>query len=135
MDRSERLILLEAWWLHLVVTVGLIVLPFPRLLALARRPHRAGAERPLPCPVRRIARLVEIAGACAPRPARCLGHALVLSWLLARRGVTTRLVIGVARSDGELVAHAWVELAGSGQTMDAVDGRYMPIVKLGEAAG
>jgi Transglutaminase-like superfamily len=45
-----------------------------------------------------------------PRDPRCLTRSLVLTALLARRGVVSTLVIGV-RPD-PFAAHAWVELRG-----------------------
>jgi hypothetical protein len=45
--------------------------------------------------------------------ARCLGRSLVLWFLLRRHGVDAELVIGAATPrNGELPAHAWVEVAG-----------------------
>jgi hypothetical protein len=46
-----------------------------------------------------------------PSDSRCLMQALVLSSLLARRGVDSTVVIGV-RPGEKFGAHAWVELAG-----------------------
>ena len=43
-----------------------------------------------------------------PGDTRCLSQSLVLSSLLARRGISSRLVIGVTPGD-EFGAHAWVE--------------------------
>jgi hypothetical protein len=43
----------------------------------------------------------------------CLTQALAARYLLARRGVATRLHIGVARGDGGVLsAHAWLERDG-----------------------
>jgi hypothetical protein len=42
----------------------------------------------------------------------CLRRSLALHRLLARRGVASRLVIGVRRTEGGLEAHAWIESAG-----------------------
>jgi transglutaminase superfamily protein len=49
--------------------------------------------------------------AYAPRRSRCLVQSLVLTRMLARRGIESSLVIGVAPGD-EFAAHAWVETAG-----------------------
>jgi hypothetical protein len=46
-----------------------------------------------------------------PTDAACLAQSLVLTSLLARRGIHGRLVIGV-QSDPEFAAHAWVEHRG-----------------------
>jgi transglutaminase-like putative cysteine protease len=46
-----------------------------------------------------------------PGDTRCLTQALVLTRLLARRGIPAKLVIG-ARAAPSFAAHAWVEHAG-----------------------
>jgi Transglutaminase-like superfamily len=46
-----------------------------------------------------------------PGDTRCLARSLVLTRLLARRGIQAKLVIG-ARTDPEFLAHAWVEHEG-----------------------
>ena len=46
-----------------------------------------------------------------PMDARCLVRSLVLTAVLARRGIESTLVIGV-RPDDEFAAHAWVEANG-----------------------
>lgn len=46
-----------------------------------------------------------------PMDAKCLVRSLVLTTLLARRGIESTLVIGV-RPDDEFAAHAWVESNG-----------------------
>ena len=43
-----------------------------------------------------------------PTDSRCLMRSLVLTQLLARRGIESRFVLGV-RSGAEFKAHAWVE--------------------------
>ena len=46
-----------------------------------------------------------------PTDSRCLMRSLVLTRLLARRGVPSTLIIGVSAAP-EFAAHAWVEHAG-----------------------
>lgn len=46
-----------------------------------------------------------------PFDSRCLMRSLVLTTMLARRGIESSIVIGV-RSDPEFSAHAWVESNG-----------------------
>jgi len=57
---------------------------------------------------RRLAHAVERVLAIAPRRSRCLVQSLVLTKLLARRGISSSLVIAVAPGP-VLEAHAWVE--------------------------
>jgi hypothetical protein len=45
-------------------------------------------------------------------PAHCLHRSLVLHAWLRREGLPSSLRIGVQKANGELRAHAWIELAG-----------------------
>lgn len=42
----------------------------------------------------------------------CLAKSLTLWWLLARKGITSRLRVGIRKENGKLEAHAWVEREG-----------------------
>jgi hypothetical protein len=57
----------------------------------------------------RMARMVNAAAWRVPYDATCLRRSLVLWWLLRRRGVDSRLRIGVRKEAEGLLAHAWVE--------------------------
>lgn len=111
---QEAIILAQAWALLLLVELGLHLLPFRSLLRLGRgfpRTHRNLPPLP-PSSIARLAWLVEVAGRHSFIEATCLKQALVLSWLLERRGRSTLLRIGVSRHAGELKAHAWLEWNG-----------------------
>ena len=60
---------------------------------------------------RRLARVVVRTLAVVPADSRCLMRSLVLTGMLARRGIDTRLVIAV-RPGERFAAHAWVEHGG-----------------------
>lgn len=70
-----------------------------------------GSEREVLVEAWRLGRAVERTLRLAPGDTRCLTRALVLTQLLARRGVPATLVIG-ARAKPRFSAHAWVEQAG-----------------------
>jgi hypothetical protein len=57
-----------------------------------------------------IARLVRLATLVTR--AKCLSTSLALARMLARRGITAMIRIGVRTEDGRLDAHAWVEWQG-----------------------
>ncbi len=63
-----------------------------------------------------------------PGDTRCLARSLVLTRLLATRGIQAKLVIG-ARTEPEFLAHAWVEHAGSA-VLDPGDGSFGRLVEL-----
>ena len=60
---------------------------------------------------RRLGRIVSRTLAALPADGRCLSQSLVLTRLLASRGVESRLVIAVRPGDA-FAAHAWVEHDG-----------------------
>ncbi len=60
---------------------------------------------------RRLGRIVARTLALMPGDTRCLARSLVLTRLLARRGIPAKLVIG-ARAAPDFLAHAWVEYDG-----------------------
>jgi hypothetical protein len=72
-------------------------------------PGRGYTEDPYATGLRLGAAVTRLLGAL-PRDPRCLQRSLVLSELLARRGISATLVIGV-RPD-PFAAHAWVEHDG-----------------------
>jgi hypothetical protein len=59
----------------------------------------------------RLGRAVDRTLSALPSDPRCLIRAVVLARLLARRGIGSRLVVGV-RNAPEFTAHAWVEHRG-----------------------
>ncbi len=71
---------------------------------------------------------VERTLAYMPGDARCLTRSLVLTQLLARRGMPAKLVIGTRSSPG-FAAHAWVELGGQ-PVLSPGDGSFGRLVEL-----
>jgi len=74
---------------------------FERKAAFHRRQKSVNPQR--------MAWLVDVADRYAPGKSSCLRQAAALAWLLRRRGIATRLRIGVAREEGRLMAHSWLE--------------------------
>ncbi len=131
---AERVILMQAWGFFLLAELALRILSFRRLLTLSRKlflnrrgePPVASADS-----IARTAWLVDIAGRYAPVHVTCLTRALVLSWLLGRKGIVTGLRIGVVRREGGLTAHAWLEWEGR-EILDPAGGHaYEPLFPMG----
>jgi hypothetical protein len=89
--------------------------------ALAEEPQAQEEARRLGWIVGRTLTLV-------PGDTRCLARSLVLTRLLARRGIPAKLVIG-ARADPEFLAHAWVECEGR-PVLSPGDGSFARLVEL-----
>ncbi len=77
----------------------------------------------------RLARATQRVLCLVPADTRCLNQSLVLCALLARRGISGRLVIGVRNPDATFDAHAWVELDGRPLLPPGVEG-HVRLVEL-----
>jgi hypothetical protein len=77
---------------------------------------------------RRLGRAVTRLLAHLPGDTRCLVRSLVLTRLLASRGIQAKLVIG-ARTTPEFLAHAWVEHDGY-PVLDPGDETFGRLVEL-----
>ena len=82
----------------------------PTLESLRAQPRDAASPDALAL-ARRLAPAVARTLTLLPADSRCLMRSLVLTRLLARRGVTTQLVISV-RPGARFAAHAWIEHRG-----------------------
>ncbi|HYD24690.1 MAG TPA: lasso peptide biosynthesis B2 protein [Croceibacterium sp.] len=106
---AERSLLVEATATLAVTALAVAMLPFRRVVALARRPDGAPpgeAER-----LRQVAAVRWAVAACArrvPWRAKCLEQGFAAQWMLRRRAVPAVVHYGVARAGGGLQAHAWV---------------------------
>ena len=120
----ERRLLLRAWWQLLFVDIAL------RLVSVTRLLPRTAAATPTnpPLPLARIGWLLEVARRYSPLPSTCLKDALVLAQLLRAEGIDAAVKIGVARGDGGLRAHAWVEHRGAPLFQSADGGTYTALL-------
>jgi Transglutaminase-like superfamily len=117
------------------ITVARLAVQFvsaPRLLAWAAKPPARPwrfADPGLPA---LVAATIDRIG--AKLDAVCLPRALAAQAMLRRRGIASRLCLGVARADRSLSAHAWVEIGGKVIVgdVDPASGRgYTPIAQFG----
>lgn len=111
----QRRTLMAAWlWLPMF-WIGLRMLGLRRFQrTLQCKPLSTIERSPLSQnEVRALADAVNIAARHTPFHVTCLSRSLLLCWLLRRRGLVSDLRIGVNLSSGTLLAHAWVECAGS----------------------
>ena len=76
----------------------------------------------------RLGRAVALTLRLAPGDTRCLTRSLVLTLLLARRGIGSTLVIG-ARTAPSFLAHAWVEHDGF-PVLDPGDGSFERLTEI-----
>lgn len=115
----------RAWTLLLAADLALRALSYPRVERLfAPAPGKKADDEEEEVVVARLAWATAAAGRRHLYPMRCLPRALCLRWLLGRRGFAAELRIGVAREEGELLAHAWVEREGRPVGEDGVAERF-----------
>lgn len=93
----------RAWW-------GLRRKGLRATLAAVARPAESDDPRQRVVGVR-MGRAVDRTLAALPSDSRCLIRAVVLARVLARRGVGSRVVLGV-KAAPDFTAHAWVEHRG-----------------------
>ncbi len=115
------------------VRVRLLRDRFPEALARARddaviEPATGDAPAVTYMRAARLGRAVQRTLRLVPADGRCLMQSMVLTALLARRGIDTRLVIGVNQG-GEFEAHAWVEYRGHSLLPDS-QGKYHTLAEL-----
>ena len=131
---------LRRWWalspgergLYLRLVVGLSVIHallatmgYVRTQAMLLRhvghvPKRSAIDSDLPS-AQRLAALAAIAGRRGLMSATCLRQALLVDWLLRRRGLDPVLQLGVRKRGEKFDAHAWVELEGEALGQAAVE--------------
>src|SRR5205085_8891121 len=90
-------------------------------------PTRAGGAVSLE-EARQLGRAVARTLSLIPGDTRCMSRSLVLTRLLARRGIPAKLVIG-ARAAPDFLAHAWVECDGQ-PVLSPGDGSFGRLVEL-----
>jgi hypothetical protein len=110
---SEWLLLAQAWW---VLFGFFLSLHWISLERLEKSFHLARGKKVDPSGVlvfaRRLQKLVFLASRLHLLSITCLARACTLHWMLGRRGIPSRLCIGMNRSLVGIHAHAWVELMG-----------------------
>ena len=99
-----------------------------RLRSENRPPRAAATDQGTLDEARRLGRAAARTLAILPGDTRCLVRSLVLTRMLARRGIPVRLVIG-ARAEPDFLAHAWVEYAGE-PVLSSGDGSFARLVEL-----
>jgi hypothetical protein len=114
LTRTEQRLFVRATLTVAAIRIALWVLPFRTLRRVLPRTARDAGDGPGEniASIEKVAWAVGMAGGIVPR-VTCLSQALAVQVLLARQGYPTTLTIGVAKSqDGQLEAHAWVEIEG-----------------------
>lgn len=99
-----------------------------RVVTQSLRASRRRTTRRDPARAQALGRAVTRVLAYAPPRSRCLVQSLVLTRMLARRGIESSLVIGVTAA-GDFAAHAWVETDGVA-LLPALPSKFVPLTRV-----
>jgi hypothetical protein len=105
----RRVYLREAAVMLVLARLAVRLVPTARIFAWADRPPRR-IRRFATDEIAWVSWAVENLGAKPWMNALCLPRALAAYAMLRRRGIASRLCLGVARNCDTLSAHAWVEI-------------------------
>jgi hypothetical protein len=112
---ADRMLLSKAYLALLGVDLSLRLFGFQRLLERQQRRVSLGPDTLTEGALSRAWRYafwIDVAARHHMVRARCLHRALALNGWLRREGLPSTLRIGVRKAEGQLKAHAWVQLAG-----------------------
>ncbi|MGA7311491.1 MAG: lasso peptide biosynthesis B2 protein [Pseudolabrys sp.] len=128
----RRAYLREAFLTIILARLALRFVPSPRVFRWADRPPRR-INRFAVDEVSWVSWAVESVGTKSWMNALCLPRALAAHAMLRRRGVASRLCLGVARDGHDLAAHAWVEVGENKIISDPEVGRFTRLAEFGRA--
>jgi hypothetical protein len=108
-ETIQRIYLREATVSLLLARVAVRVIPAARVFGWANRPPRQ-TRRFAADEIGWVLWSIDAAAAKFRKETLCLPRALAAHSMLRRRGITSRVCLGVAREQDKLTAHAWVEV-------------------------
>jgi len=124
LDWQERCLLLQTVFVVMSLRAALGLLAFREVNDLvSRRAKRRRALRNISKP--RVIWAVRTASALLPG-STCLTQALAAKYQLERFGLHTQLHFGVAKEDGRLLAHAWLQCDGEAVIGGEIASRFAP---------
>jgi hypothetical protein len=123
----------EAMLMLALARVAVRLLPPARIFAWANRPQRR-SKRFAADQARWVAWSIETMSAEPWIKASCLASALAAHAMLRRRGIASKLCLGVARDGGAVAAHAWIEVGQDVIVGAAEAARFTPIAQFGAGA-
>ncbi len=128
----RRLYRREAAVMLLLARLAVRFVPPARIFAWAERSPRRICRFAVD-DVTWIAWAIESVGARVWMKSACLPRALAAQAMLRRRGIASRLCLGVAREGDELLAHAWVEVGKDRVVGGADAGAFTRLAAFGGA--
>jgi hypothetical protein len=115
MKRYQKSLFIEAILFQIIAGLILKLLPFRLITRLFSLPSHFNSHAPATTTSHTHINSIEIknalmiSGDLSPWKNRCLVQALAARWMLNRRGMESKLSLGVAKgSDNTMIAHAWL---------------------------
>ncbi len=114
LEWRDRLLLSEAFLYLGLARAALLSVPFRHISRHLGRQFPPGAEAPSSGPTspeaRRIGWAVDVMSRRTPWESACLAQAMAGKFMLQRRGIRSRLSLGMKKDPaGKLAAHAWLQ--------------------------
>ena len=126
---GERRLLLDTVVLVTFLRAALCLMPFVRVNDyLARRAKSHPLRRHIA--TSRLLWAIRTVAARIPRTT-CLTQALAAKYQLERSGRNAQLHLGIAKQNGQFLAHAWLECDGETVLGGEISDRYAPLVAVG----
>jgi hypothetical protein len=126
----QRILRREAVLLIPLAAAAVRLVPASRILAWAARAPRFPKRFADPQLPGQIAAAVTARAAWFNLGAPCLPTALVAQSMLRRRGIASKLCLGVRRDGSALAAHAWLEIDRQ-VVFGNNDGTFVPVAEYG----
>jgi Transglutaminase-like superfamily len=126
----QRKLRREALLLIPLAALAVKLLPANRILAWSAKPPRVIRRFADPELPDQVAAAVQARAAWFNLAAPCLPTALVAQFMLRRRGVASKLCLGVRRDASALAAHAWLEIDCK-VVFGVADKLFVPIARYG----
>jgi Transglutaminase-like superfamily len=126
----RRAYLREAAVTLLLARVAVRVVPAARVFGWASRPPRQ-VRRFAADEVDWVLWAIDAAAAKFRKETLCLPRALATHAMLRRRGITSRVCLGVARQQDKLAAHAWVEVGDDRTVTGPGSGAFTRLAEFG----
>jgi hypothetical protein len=128
----RRIVLREAAVALVAARLALRLVPAARLFAHANRPPRRVARFAVD-EIGWVAWAVETIARKPWMHVAALPRALAAQMMLRRRGIASRLCLGVARERGALAATAWIEVGRTRILAGGEAARFTPMARFGGA--
>jgi hypothetical protein len=126
----RRVYLREAAVTLVLARIAVRAIPAARVFAWANRPPRQ-SRRFAADETGWVLWAIDAAAAKSRTETLCLPRALATHAMLRRRGIESRLCLGVAREQDGLAAHAWVEVGDDTVAAGAGSGAFTRLAEFG----